>query len=232
MITKIIDSNPITFNYEFSELGIDERTIDLLCNEAFKKDLFFNSISVDEITIEHYVYLLLKNNFYSEFNFKEYKGVNSLKKILERYFEIKLKSNPSTRSSISVLDKFILTLASPKYDCSMELDHIFPLKEYSIPVHLRKRYNLNHPANLCYLSKSNNQKKSNKLPSVYLEYLETQNETKLLTEFLNQTFWNELISESFNGEIKSKAAFDSYLSIRGQRLIESLVARVSGVISE
>ena len=62
--------------------------------------------------------------------------------------------------------------------------------------------------------------------------METQNETKLHTEFLSQTFWNELISESFNGEINNKAAFDSYLTIRGQRLIESLVTRVGGGNSE
>ena len=92
--------------------------------------------------------------------------------------------------------------------------------------------NLNNIGNLCYLSKSNNQRKSNRLPSAYLEYLETQNETKLHTEFLSQTFWNELISESFNGEINNKAAFDSYLHIRGQRLIESLVTRVGGGNSE
>ena len=231
MITKIIDSNPITFIYEFSEFGIDEFTLDLLSNEAFKKELFFNSIS-NEITIEHYIYLLLKHNFYSEFNFKEYKGIDSLKKILERYFEMKMKSNPSSRSSISVLDKFILTLSSPQYDSSMELDHIFPLKDYSIPVHLRKRYNLNHPANLCYLSKRNNQKKSNKLPSVYLEYLEIQNETKLHLEFLIQTFWNELISDSFNGVIENKSAFDSYLHTRGQILIQSLLLKVSGEKNE
>ena len=225
MITKIIDSNPITFNYQFSEFGIDEFTLDLLSNEAFKKELFFNSIS-NEITIEHYIYLLIKNNFYSEFNFKEYKGIASLKKIIERYFEIKLKSNPGSRSSISVLDKFILILASPKYDKTMELDHIFPLKEYSIPVHLRKRYNLNHPANLCYLSKTNNLKKSNILPTIYIQSLLNNNETELYNEFMIQTFWNDLISEKFNGEINYKPDFDAYLLKRSSRLIESLISKV------
>ena len=114
----------------------------------------------------------------------------------------------------------------------MEIDQFIPLKENETPEHIKSRFNLNHPANLCYLSKSNNQRKSNRLPSAYLEYLETQNETKLHTEFISQTFWNELISESFNGEINNKAAFDSYLTIRGQRLIESLIARVSGVNNE
>ena len=225
MITKIIDSNPITFNYQFSEFGIDEFTLDLLSNEAFKKELFFNSIS-NEITIEHYIYLLIKNNFYSEFNFKEYKGIASLKKIIERYFEIKLNSNTGSRSSISVLDKFILILASPKYDKTMELDHIFPLKEYSIPVHLRKRYNLNHPANLCYLSKTNNLKKSNILPTIYIQSLLNNNETELYNEFMIQTFWNDLISEKFNGEINYKPDFDAYLLKRSSRLIESLISKV------
>jgi len=41
-----------------------------------------------------------------------------------------------------------------------------------------------------------------------------------------------LISESFNGEINNKAAFDSFLHIRGQRLIESLVTRVGRGNSE
>ena len=231
MITKIIDNNPISFDYDLRYLGVDTVLISGLCNESFKKELFFNSISFEEISLEHYIYLLFKHNFYSEFNFKAYKDIDSLKSIVERYLELKMNSNSRSRNTISSLDKFILQLASPLQSDLMEIDHIFPLKDNETPEHIKSRFNLNHPANLCYLSKSNNQRKSNRPPSAYLEYLETQNETKLHTEFLSQTFWNELISESFNGEINNKAAFDSYLTIRGQRLIESLVARVSGGIS-
>ena len=227
MISKIIDSNPITFNCEFSELGVDDFTLDLLSNEAFKKELFFNSIS-NEISIEHYIYLLLKHNFYSEFNFKEYKGVDSLKKIIERYFELKMKSNPSSRSSISVLDKFILTLASPQYHNSMELDHIYPLKDYSIPIHLRKKYNLNHPGNLCYLSKNNNQKKSNTPPSKYLEHLINKDESELYNEFISQTFWNELISVNFDGQISCIDEYKNFIAIRCDVIIQKIISRLEG----
>ena len=55
MITKIIDNNPISFDYDFHYLGVDTVLISDLCNESFKKELFFNSISFEEISLEHYI---------------------------------------------------------------------------------------------------------------------------------------------------------------------------------
>ena len=133
MITKIIDNNPVSFDYDFRYLGVDTVLISDLCNESFKKELFFNSISFEEISLEHYIYLLFKHNFYSEFNFKAYKDINSLKSIVERYLELKMNSNFRSRNTISSLDKFILQLASPLQSDLMQIDHIFPLKEPLLP---------------------------------------------------------------------------------------------------
>mgnify|MGYP006143495603 CR=1 FL=1 len=55
-----------------------------------------------------------------------------------------------------------------------------------------------------------------------------QNEIKLHSEFMHQTFWDDLILENFNAEITNKAAFDSYLHIRGQKLIKNIVLRIGG----
>ena len=83
MITKIIDNNPISFDYELRYLGVDTDLLSDLCNESFKKELFFNSISFKEISLAHYIYLILKHNFYSEFYFKEYVDIDSLKSIVD-----------------------------------------------------------------------------------------------------------------------------------------------------
>ena len=62
MITKIIDNNPVSFDYDLRYLGVDTVLVSDLCNESFKKELFFNSISFEEISLEHYIYLLFKHN--------------------------------------------------------------------------------------------------------------------------------------------------------------------------
>ena len=226
MITKIIDNNPISFDYDFHYLGVDTNLISDLFNESFKKELFFNSISFEEISLEHYIYLLFKHNFYSEFNFKAYKDINSLKSIVERYLELKMNSNLRSRKTISSLDKFILQLASPLQSDLMQIDHIFPLKDNETPEHIKSRFNLNHPANLCYLSKSNNQRKSNKLPSYYILKLEKENNYKYIEEFNKQTYWPELLSQGFNGKINSVNDYKKFLAIRTNIMIRKIIIKL------
>ena len=232
MITTLVDNTTNAYDRNFLELNIDENNLVALKNHAFKNALFYASLKRETIDNYCYLYLLIISNFFSKFNFIEYKSSKSLEALLNEYLNFKLQNPQNNPGTICNLDKLLLQIASPKFDNSMEIDHIFPTNGLKISNQIDRYLNLNNIGNLCYLSKSNNQRKSNRLPSAYLEYLETQNETKLHTEFLSQTFWNELISESFNGEINNKAAFDSYLHIRGQRLIESLVTRVGGGNSE
>lgn len=220
------------FDRRFLELNIDKNNFEPLKNDAFKNALFLESLNRETVDNYCYLYLLITSNFFSKYNFVTYENPKTLEGLLEEYLNFKLQNPQNNPVTISNLDRLLLQIASPKFDNSMEIDHIFPTNGLKISNQIDRYLNLNNIGNLCYLSKSNNQRKSNRLPSAYLEYLETQNETKLHTEFISQTFWNELISESFNGEINNKAAFDYYLTIRGQRLIESLIARVSGVNDE
>ena len=216
------------FDRRFLELNIDKNNFEPLKNDAFKNALFLESLNRETVDNYCYLYLLITSNFFSKYNFVTYENPKTLEGLLEEYLNFKLQNPQNNPVTISNLDRLLLQIASPKFDNSMEIDHIFPTNGLKISNQIDRYLNLNNIGNLCYLSKSNNQRKSNRLPSAYLEYLETQNETKLHTEFISQTFWNELISESFNGEINNKAAFDSYLHIRGQRLIESLLTRVGG----
>ena len=80
MITKIIDNNPVSFDYDLRYLGVDTVLISDLCNESFKK-LFFNSISFKNFFSSLHL-LILKHNFYLEFYFKEYVDIDSLKALL------------------------------------------------------------------------------------------------------------------------------------------------------
>ena len=231
MITTLVDNTTYIFDKSFLELNIDENNLEVLKNDAFRNALFYESLKRETVDNYCYLYLLITCNFFSKYNFISYENSKSLEALLKEYLHFKLQNPQNNTGTICNLDKLLLQIASPKFDNSMEIDHIFPTNGLKISNQIDRYLNLNNIGNLCYLSKSNNQRKSNKLPSVYLKYLVNKNEAKLHTEFISQTFWNELISESFNGEINNKAAFDSYLTIRGQRLIESLVARVSGGIS-
>ena len=228
MINTLVDNTTDLFDRRFLELNIDKNNFEPLKNDAFKNALFLESLNRETVDNYCYLYLLITSNFFSKYNFVTYENPKTLEGLLEEYLNFKLQNPQNNPVTISNLDRLLLQIASPKFDNSMEIDHIFPTNGLKISNQIDRYLNLNIIGNLCYLSKSNNQRKSNRLPSAYLEYLETQNETKLHTEFISQTFWNELISESFNGEINNKAAFDSFLHIRGQRLVESLVTRVGG----
>ena len=232
MITTLVDRTTDIFDKNFLELNIDGSNLELLKNDSFKNALFYESLKREAVDNYCYLYLLITSNFFSKYNFISYENSKSLEALLKEYLNFKLQNSQNNPGTICNLDKLLLQIASPKFDNSMEIDHIFPTNGVKISNQIDRYLNLNNIGNLCYLSKSNNQRKSNRPPSFYLEYLVNQNETKLHTEFISQTFWNELISESFNGEINNKAAFDSYLHIRGQRLIENLVTRVGGGKSE
>lgn len=229
MITKLIDNTTEIFDRNFLELDIDEINLESLKNDSFRNALFYESLKRETVDKSCYLYLLITSNFFSKFNFLDYKNTKSLEALLKEYLNFKLKDYQNKPGTINALDKLLLQIASPKFNHSMEIDHIFPSNGLKISNHIDKLLNLNHIGNLCYLSKRNNQIKSNKLPLDYLEYLVNKDESKLILEFLNQTYWNQLISKGFNGEINNKAAFDSYLLIRSQQLIECLVLKVSGL---
>ena len=228
MITTLVDNTTDIFDKNFLELNIDKSNLEVLKNDAFKNALFYESLKRDVVDSCCYLYLLITSNFFSKFNFVAYENSKSLKALLNEYLTFKLQSTQKSSGNISNLDKLLLQIASPKFNNSMEIDHIFPTNGLKISNQVDRYLNLNHIANLCYLSKINNQIKSNRPPSKYKEYLLAQNEIKLHSEFMHQTFWDDLILENFNAEITNKAEFDSYLHIRGQRLIKSIVLRVSG----
>ena len=232
MITTLVDNTTDIFDKNFLELNIDESNLEVLKNDAFKNALFYESLKRETVDNYCYLYLLITTNFFSKYNFISYENSKSLEALLSEYLNFKLQNIHNNPGNISNLDKLLLQIASPRFNNFMEIDHIFPTKGLKISNQVDQYLNLNHIGNLCYLSKRNNQIKSNKSPSAYKEYLLTQNEAKFYSEFISQTFWNDLISEKFDGQINNKAEFDFYLQIRSQRLIKNLITRLSGKKSE
>ena len=57
MITKIIDNNPVSFDYDLRYLGVDTVLLSDLCNESFKKELFFNN-TIPKLVFDKKSYLL------------------------------------------------------------------------------------------------------------------------------------------------------------------------------
>jgi hypothetical protein len=96
----------------------------------------------------------------------------------------------------------------------MEMDHIFPKNRLKISKKLDKFLNLNHIGNLCYITKRNNQKKSNKLPSEYFQDLIIKKEFELLKEVEKQTFANRLHFNLYHDGINSTDDFNDFLRCR------------------
>ena len=227
MINTLVDNTTDLFDRRFLELNIDKNNLEDLKNHTFKNALFLESLKRETINNYCYLYLLITSNFFSKYNFVTYENSKTLEGLLEEYLNFKLQSSQNNPVTISNLDKLLLQIASPKFDNSMEIDHIFPTNGVKISRQSDKHLNLNHIGNLCYLSKRNNQKKYNKLPNDYINNLYSQNETVLLHEFLIQSFGNHLPLKNLFGQINNVNSFNSFLTIRSKLLIKNILRGVS-----
>lgn len=232
MINTLLDRTTNIFDSNFLQLRIDSSNLEKLKNDTFKNSLFYESLKQKTIDNQCYLYLLITSNYYSKYNFISYQGTKNLEDLLFEYMNYKFNNSNKYGNSISNLDKLLLQIGSPNYKNSMEVDHIFPTNGVKISKQIDQYLNVNHIGNLCYISKTNNLKKSNILPLNYIQNLLSNNEAELYNEFITQTYWKDLISEKFNGEIKNKADFDSFLLNRGKKLVQSLVANIEGRLYE
>ena len=226
MITTLVDNTTEIFDRSFLELNIDPNNLETLKNDAFRNALFYESLKRETVDNYCYLYLLITSNFFSKYNFISYENSMSLEALLKEYLHFKLQSTQNNPETISNLDKLLLQIASPKFNNYMEVDHIFPLNGVKISHQSDKYLNLNHIGNLCYLSKRNNQKKSNKLPSIYIENLKAQNEKSLLYEFESQVFVSDLISLLKFGQINTVSDFTNFLEDRSKILIVKILGKL------
>lgn len=226
MIATLVDNTTEIYDRSFLELNIDEDNLESLKNDAFRNALFYESLKREKIDNSCYLYLLITSNFFSKYNFISYENSMSLEALLKEYLNFKLQSSQKSLGTISNLDKLLLQLASPKFNNYMEIDHIFPLNGVKISHQSDKYLNLNHIGNLCYLSKRNNQKKSNKLPSIYIENLKEKNEKNLLHEFESQVFVFDLISSLKLGQINTVSDFTNFLQDRSEILIVQILGKL------
>ena len=226
MIATLVDNTTEIYDRGFLELNIDEDNLESLKNDAFRNALFYESLKKEKIDNSCYLYLLITSNFFSKYNFISYENSMSLEALLKEYLNFKLQSSQKSLGTISNLDKLLLQIASPKFNNYMEIDHIFPLNGVKISHQSDKYLNLNHIGNLCYLSKRNNQKKSNKLPSIYIENLKEKNEKNLLHEFESQVFVFDLISSFKLGQINTVSDFTNFLQDRSEILIVKILGKL------
>lgn len=223
MIATLVDNTTDIYDKSFLELNIDEDNLETLKNDAFKNALFYESLKRDHINNSCYLYLLITSNFFSKYNFISYESQKSLENLIDYYFDFRFKNN---FQNISRLDKLILQLSTENFDSSLEIDHIFPTNRLKISKKLDKFLNLNHIGNLCYISKKNNRKKSNKLPSEYFQELKIKREFGLFKEVEKQTFANRLLFNLIDDEIKNIEDFNNFLKYRSliirKQVVENL----------
>jgi len=229
LINTLVDNTTDLFDRRFLELNIDKNNFEPLKNDAFKNALFLESLKRETVDNYCYLYLLITSNFFSKYNFVTYENPKTLEGLLEEYLSFKLQSSQNNPVTISNLDRILLQIASPKFDNSMEIDHIFPTNGVKISSQIDRFLNLNNIGNLCYLSKLNNQKKSNKLPNDYIIKLTKENNTAFLSEFYKQTYWEELLSGNFDGTIQSIDEFNNFLNLRVKRLIVKIIMKLEVV---
>lgn len=229
MINTLVDNTTDLFDRRFLELNIDKNNFEPLKNDAFKNALFLESLKRETVDNYCYLYLLITSNFFSKYNFVTYENPKTLEGLLEEYLSFKLQSSQNNPVTISNLDRILLQIASPKFDNSMEIDHIFPTNGVKISNQIDRYLNLNNIGNLSYLSKLNNQKKSNKLPNDYIIKLTKENNTAFLSEFYKQTYWEELLSGNFDGTIQSIDEFNNFLNLRVKRLIVKIIMKLEVV---
>ena len=223
MISTLVDKTTNIFDDNFLQLSIDQNNLERLKNESFRNALFYASLKQDVIDNSHYLYLLITSNFYSKYNFISYQSPEDLEKLLIGYINFKFSNSVRPSNSISNLDKLLLQLGSSNFNSCMEVDHIFPLNRIKISSYLDQYLQLNHIGNLCYLSKKNNQKKSNKLPSEYVNKLIENQEFDLLYEFMTQIYWEENSIRKFIFEINKTNEFKVFLEIRSSILISKVL---------
>jgi len=223
LISTLVDKTTNIFDDNFLHLSIDQNNLERLKNESFRNALFYASLKQDVIDNSHYLYLLITSNFYSKYNFISYQSPEDLEKLLIGYINFKFSNSVRPSNSISNLDKLLLQLGSSNFNSSMEVDHIFPLNRIKISNYLDQYLQLNHIGNLCYLSKKNNQKKSNKLPSEYVNKLIENQEYDLLYEFKTQIYWEENSIRKFIFEINKTKEFKVFLEIRSSILISKVL---------
>jgi hypothetical protein len=223
LITTLVDRTTDIFDKNFLELNIDESNLELLKNDSFKNALFYESLKRETVDNYCYLYLLITSNFFSKYNFISYENSKSLEAVLIEYLNFKYDKLHSSNTSFTNLDKLLLQIASPNYSKTMEIDHIFPLNGIKISKKKDRFLSLNHIGNFCYLSKLNNQKKSNTLPNDYIAKLFRENNSKFLREFKKQTYWPELLNEEFDGNIKTIDDFKRFLNLRMKKLIVKII---------
>lgn len=176
-----------------------------------------------------YLYLLITSNFFSKYNFISYESPKTLQALLVEYFNFKYEKSQNSYNSFTNLDKLLLQISSPNYSKKMEIDHIFPSNGVKISKKMDKFLSLNHIGNLCYLSKLNNQKKSNTLPNDYIIKLNNEDHTSFLREFKKQTYWEELLVNNFDGNIQSINDYKNFLNLRVKQLIVKIIMKMEVV---
>ena len=229
MIATLVDNTTEKYDRRFLELTIDEDNLESLKNDAFRKALFYESLKRDKIDNSCYLYLLITSNFFSKYNFISYESPKTLKALLVEYLNFKYEKLQSSNNSFTNLDKLLLQIASPNYSKTMEIDHIFPSNGIKISKKMDRFLSLNHIGNLCYLSKLNNQKKSNTLPNDYIIKLTNENNPFFLREFNKQTFWEELLIKNFDGNIQSVNDYKNFLNLRVKKLIVKIIMKMEVV---
>lgn len=229
MITKLVDKTSDTFDSNFEDLKLNLGVLNRLRNDNFKNRLFYESLKNINIDNFIYLYLLITCNFYSKYSFIEYKGKSTLREVIKHYIDYSICTKNGETKVVNDLDKLLLQLSSPIYNSDFEIDHIYP---QSIKENYLVLKNINHIGNLCYISKINNQKKSCKLPSAYMDFLKIQKEDNLLQEFESQIFWNDL-NNSFNfGEISNSDEFVRFLNARSYLMVEKIFLKLNSYTNE
>jgi len=229
LISTLVDNTTEIYERSFLELNIDEDNLEVLKNDAFKNALFYESLKRDTVDNYCYLYLLITSNFFSKYNFISYESPKTLQALLVEYFNFKYDKSQNSHNSITNLDRLLLQIASPSYSKTMEIDHIFPSNGTKISKKIDRFLSLNHIGNLCYLSKFNNQKKSNILPNDFIIKLSKENNSVFLSEFYKQTYWEELLSGNFDGTIQSINEFNNFLNLRVKRLIVKIIMKLEVV---
>lgn len=224
MITKLVDKTSNTYDRNFEELDLNLEVLNRLRNDNFKNRLFYASLKNNNIDNFTYLYLLIISNFYSKYSFVEYKNKSTLQKVLKHYIDYSICTKNGDTKVVKDLDKLLLQLGSKIYSSDFEIDHIYP---QSFKQNYSCLKNINHIGNLCYISKINNQKKSCKLPSTYMEFLKIQKEDSLLQEFESQIFWNDLKTGFDFGEINNNDKFVEFLIMRSELIIEKIIMKLS-----
>lgn len=225
MIKTLVNKNINFLEENFLDLGIKYETFLEVNTDSVKSKLFYESLKRNNINNACYLYLVICDNFYSKYSFLNFESNESLEGLLQEYFSFTLKMSSKLPSKISSLDKLLLQIASPTFNSNMEIDHIYPQqgKKFFIK---EKPININHLGNLCYLSKLNNQMKSNKLPIAHINRLEDQKKWDLLDEFKSQIYWQDLKYHSKFNELNDEDNYLNFLQARVKIITSKIMEKL------